>query len=144
MKELLIKEAIRVRENAYCPYSRFKVGAAVLFEKQKIYSGCNIENASYGATNCAERTAIFKGVSEGNRVLKALAIIGSTEDFTYPCGICRQVMLEFAENENIKIYIIKNEKEIIEKTLKEIMPGAFSKRALGLKEEECLNQDLLL
>lgn len=132
MKELLIKEAIRVRENAYCPYSKFKVGAAALFEDKNIYSGCNIENASYGATNCAERTAIFKGVSEGNRVLKALAIIGSTEDFTYPCGICRQVMLEFAEDENIKIYIIKNEEEIIEKTLKEIIPGAFSKKSLRI------------
>ena len=132
MKKLLIKEAIKVRENAYCPYSKFKVGAAALFEDGNIYSGCNIENASYGATNCAERTAIFSGVSKGNSILKALALVGSTEDFTYPCGICRQVILEFAESEDMKVYIVKNENEVIEKTLKELIPGAFSKKDLKI------------
>ena len=103
VNENLIKEAINVREKAYCPYSNFKVGAAALFEDGNIYTGCNIENASYGATNCAERSAIFNGVSKGNRVLKALALIGDTNSYTYPCGICRQVITEFAEDENIKI-----------------------------------------
>ncbi|WP_338597892.1 cytidine deaminase [Clostridium baratii] len=126
----LIKEAIKVREKAYCPYSNFKVGAAVLFEDGNIYTGCNIENASFGATNCAERTAIFNGVSNGNRVIKEIALIGDTNSYTYPCGICRQVITEFAENENIKIYIIKNENDFIEKTLEEIMPGSFTKRDL--------------
>ena len=126
----LIKEAIKVREKAYCPYSNFKVGAAVLFEDGNIYTGCNIENASFGATNCAERTAIFNGVSNGNRVIKEIALIGDTNSYTYPCGICRQVITEFAENENIKIYIVKNENDFIEKTLEEIIPGSFTKRDL--------------
>lgn len=130
VNENLIKEAINVREKAYCPYSNFKVGAAALFEDGNIYTGCNIENASYGATNCAERSAIFKGVSKGNRVLKALALIGDTNSYTYPCGICRQVITEFAEDENIKIYIIKNENDYIEKTLEELMPGSFTKKDL--------------
>ena len=128
----LIKSAIEAREMAYCPYSKFQVGAAALFEDGKIYKGCNIENASYGATNCAERTAIFNGVSNGNKVLKALALIGDTNNFTYPCGICRQVICEFAENKDIKIYIIKNENEVIETTLEDIMPGAFTKRDLEI------------
>ena len=130
VNENLIKEAINVREKAYCPYSNFKVGAAALFEDGNIYTGCNIENASYGATSCAERSAIFNGVSKGNRVLKALALIGDTNSYTYPCGICRQVITEFAEDENIKIYIIKNENDYIEKTLEELMPGSFTKKDL--------------
>ena len=127
----LINKAIEARENAYCPYSNFKVGAAALFEDGEIYIGSNIENASYGATNCAERTAIFNGVSKGNRKLKALAIIGSTEKFTFPCGICRQVMLEFAEDKNIKIYIIKNQNEILEKTLEQLIPNSFKSEDLN-------------
>ena len=128
-KELILK-AIEAREKAYCPYSNFKVGAAALFEDEEIYTGCNIENASYGATNCAERTAIFNGVSNGNRSLKALALIGDINNFTYPCGICRQVICEFAESGNMKIYIIKNENEVLEKTLDEVMPGSFTKKDL--------------
>ena len=107
-KKELIKRAIEAREKAYCPYSNFKVGAAVLFEDGNIYTGCNVENASFGATNCAERTAIFKGVSEGNKIIKEMALIGDTKNFTYPCGICRQVISEFAESGSIKIYIVKN------------------------------------
>ncbi len=126
----LIKEAISAREKAYCPYSNFKVGAAALFEDENIYTGCNIENASYGATNCAERTAIFNGVSKGNKVLKELALIGDTNNYTYPCGICRQVITEFAESKDMKIYIIKNENDYIEKTLEEIMPGSFTGKDL--------------
>lgn len=126
----LIKEAISAREKAYCPYSNFKVGAAALFEDENIYTGCNIENASYGATNCAERTAIFNGVSKGNKVLKELALIGDINNYTYPCGICRQVITEFAESKDMKIYIIKNENDYIEKTLEEIMPGSFTGKDL--------------
>lgn len=128
-KELILK-AIEARENAYCPYSNFHVGAAALFEDGKIYKGCNVENASFGATNCAERTAIFNGVANGNRVLKALALIGDVNNFTYPCGICRQVISEFAENKEMKIYIIKNKNEVLETTLEEIMPGTFTKKDL--------------
>ncbi len=129
-KELILK-AIEARELAYCPYSNFKVGAAVLFEDGNIYTGCNIENASFGATNCAERTAIFNAISHGNKVLKEIAIIGDVNNFTYPCGICRQVISEFAESEKIKIYIVKNENEYITTTLEEIMPGSFTKKDLG-------------
>ena len=128
-KELILK-AIEAREQAYCPYSNFKVGAAALFEDGEIYIGCNIENASFGATNCAERTAIFNGVSKGNKVLKELALIGDVNTFTYPCGICRQVISEFAQDGNMKIYIIKNENEILETTLDEVMPGTFTRRDL--------------
>ncbi len=127
--DLLVKKAYEGREKAYAPYSNFKVGAAVLAEDNKIYTGCNIENASYGATNCAERTAIFKAVSEGNRIIKAIAIIGVENDYTYPCGICRQVIVEFAA-EDIAIILGKSPTEYIVKSMKEILPGAFTKADL--------------
>ena len=129
--KILIKKAIEAREMSYSPYSNFKVGAAALFEDGNIYTGCNIENASYGATNCAERTAIFNGVSRGNKVLKALAFIGDTNNYTYPCGICRQVIGEFAEDRDMKIYIVKNENDYIETTLNKIMPEGFFKEDLN-------------
>ena len=91
----LIEAARQAREKAYAPYSRFKVGAAVLTSDGKIYTGCNIENASYGMSNCAERTAIFKAVSEGETKLEALAVIGDTNTPISPCGACRQVIAEF-------------------------------------------------
>lgn len=128
--EILIKEAMEARKRAYTPYSKFNVGAAVLTEEGKIYSGCNIENASYGATNCAERTAIFKAISEGSRSITAVAVVGDLNSFTYPCGICRQVIVEFALDENIDIILGKNEKEYIVVKLKEILPGAFTKKDL--------------
>lgn len=127
-KELILA-AKEARENAYVPYSNFKVGAAVLTDDGEIYKGCNIENASYGATNCAERTAIFKAVSEGHRTIKAIAVIGSDENLTYPCGICRQVIAEFA-SEDIKIIIAKDENEFIIRSMEDILPGAFSKKDL--------------
>ncbi|MDD3225703.1 MAG: cytidine deaminase [Clostridium sp.] len=127
--KMLVLKAYEGRKKAYVPYSKFKVGAAVLGEDGKIYTGCNIENASYGATNCAERTAIFKAVSEGNRIIEAIAIVGVENDYTYPCGICRQVICEFA-SEDIKIILGKNENEYIVKTLDEILPGAFTKKDL--------------
>lgn len=128
--EELIKKALEAREKAYCPYSKFKVGAAVLFEDGKIYTGCNIENASFGGTNCAERTAIYKGVSEGNREIKAIALVGDVNAYTYPCGICRQVIAEFTTDPDTPIIIIKNEKDYIIKTFGEILPGVFSKKDL--------------
>lgn len=122
----LVMEAEKVREKAYAPYSHFKVGACVLMEDDSVYSGCNIENASYGATNCAERTAIFKAISEGHKNIKAIAIVGSNEEYTYPCGICRQVINEFADKDT-KVILAKNNKDYIVKTMEEILPGAFSK-----------------
>ena len=127
----LVAKAKEALENSYSPYSHFAVGAALLSTDGQVFIGCNIENSSFGATNCAERTAIFNGVSKGNKVLKELALIGDINNFTYPCGICRQVICEFAESEKIKIYIIKNKEEVITTTLEEIMPKAFNKRDLG-------------
>ena len=127
-KELVMK-ALEARENSYSPYSKFKVGAAVLTENDLIYTGCNIENASYGATNCAERTAIFKAVSDGYIKLKAIALVGDTSTHTYPCGICRQVIAEFS-TETTDIILVKNENDYIVKTMDEILPGAFTKKDL--------------
>lgn len=122
----LIKIALDYRNRAYVPYSNFKVGSAVLFDSGKIYGGCNIENASYGATNCAERTAIFSGISNGETKIKAIAIVGSTQENTYPCGICRQVLSEFADGD-VEVILAKNEDDYVIKTMKEVMPGAFRK-----------------
>ena len=126
----LVLKAMQARKNSYSPYSKFKVGAAVLTDDGKIYTGCNIENASYGATNCAERTAIFKAVSEGYKTIKAIAIVGVENDYTYPCGICRQVIAEFS-TDSTKIILVKGETEYLVKTLAEILPGAFTKKDLG-------------
>ncbi len=136
MYKELINRALKARENAYVPYSNFKVGAAILTEDDIIVDGCNIENASYGASNCAERTAIFKAVSEGARKIKAIAIVGDKDNFTYPCGICRQVMLEFAENKEIPVIIIKNENEYISHTLEDIIPLSFTKDDLDRAKGE--------
>ncbi|AVP56155.1 cytidine deaminase [Clostridium tetani] len=127
----LIKKAMEARELAYVPYSNFKVGAAILTEDNNIYNGCNIENASFGATNCAERTAIFKAISEGKTKIKAIAILGRKDEFTYPCGICRQVIAEFGDKNTIVI-LAKNIDEYEVKTLEEIFPGAFTKKDLDI------------
>jgi cytidine deaminase len=91
----LVRAASIARKNAYSPYSRVKIGSAVLTSSGKVYAGANVENASFGLSICAERTAIFKAVSEGDRGLVAIAIVGDSEEFTRPCGACRQVMVEF-------------------------------------------------
>ncbi|KGI44758.1 cytidine deaminase [Clostridium tetani] len=127
----LIKKAMEARELAYVPYSNFKVGAAILTEDNNIYNGCNIENASFGATNCAERTAIFKAISEGKTKIKAIAILGRKDEFTYPCGICRQVIAEFGDKNTIVI-LAKNIDKYEVKTLEEILPGAFTKKDLDI------------
>ena len=119
----LIDRAIVAREKTYSPYSHFGVGAALLCEDGAIYEGCNIENASYGLTNCAERTAIFKAVSEGHTKFKALAVVADTEGPCAPCGACRQVMGEF----NIPIIIMGNLKGDIEVVSTEaLLPFSFS------------------
>ena len=119
----LIDHAIVAREKTYSPYSRFGVGAALLCEDGAIYEGCNIENASYGLTNCAERTAIFKAVSEGRTKIKALAVVADTEGPCAPCGACRQVMVEF----KIPIIIMGNMKGDIEVVPADVLvPFSFS------------------
>ena len=119
----LINLAEKAMENAYAPYSKFKVGAALLCSDGRVYTGCNIENASYGASNCAERTAVFKAISEGEREFIKIAIVSSGGDFTYPCGICRQVLSEFMPNGSIVLF--SKEQGIKEFTLNELLPYAF-------------------
>ncbi len=128
MTELEIQKlmdcAIKARENAYSPYSHFAVGAALLCEDGTLYEGCNIENASYGLTNCAERTAIFKAVSEGHIKFKALAVVADTEGPCAPCGACRQVMAEFKIPLIIMGNLMGNIKIV---TIEELLPFSFSK-----------------
>lgn len=130
-KQLMI-EAQKAREMSYSPYSRFRVGAALLTKSGKVYTGCNIENAAYTPTNCAERTAIFKAVSEGERDFEAIAIIGGREgetaEFCAPCGVCRQVIAEFCDK-NFKI-ILGNEQNHKVYALDEILPFAFTDKDL--------------
>lgn len=125
----LIEKAVDAREKAYAPYSKFLVGSAALGSDGNIYTGCNIENVSYSATNCAERTAIFNGISDGCLSFEAVAIVGARKDekpgFCYPCGVCRQVLAEFSDVEKLKIIIAKNKSEYKITTLGELMPFAF-------------------
>ena len=125
--EELIKAAQAAREYAYVPYSNFKVGAAVLTKTGKIVTGCNVENASYGLCNCAERTAIFKAVSEGEQELVAIAIVADTIKPVAPCGACRQVIAEFGIDKIIMCNI-KGEEHIV--TLEELLPFSFGKKQL--------------
>lgn len=127
----LIDDAIRARELSYSPYSLFKVGAALLSSDGTVYTGTNIENASFGETVCAERVAIFKAVAEGKRSFSAIAIVGGhgkITDYTFPCGGCRQVMSEFCSHD-LKI-ILFNGKEMQIHTLGQLFPSVFSKESL--------------
>lgn len=128
--EELILEAKKAREHSYAPYSHFQVGAALETKEGKIYYGCNIENSSYGATNCAERTAFFKAVYEGERAFSRIAIVGGPEGqaadaMCAPCGICRQVMREFCEPNSFKIILADGQGGIIEKNLEDLLPLSF-------------------
>lgn len=124
----LVELAMEAMKNAYVPYSKFRVGAALLTEEGKVFTGCNIENATYGATNCAERTAIFKAVSEGYTKFKKIAIISDSNNLTYPCGICRQVILEFGKD--IEVICANNNGEFKEYQLKDLLPYAFTNEDL--------------
>lgn len=125
----LINEALNARNYAYAPYSQFMVGAALITEDDSVYTGCNVENASYGATNCAERTAIFKAVSEGERFIKAIAIVGGVKDgdmtYAYPCGVCRQVLREFSNPGDLVIIVAKNQDDYKTYSLEELLPESF-------------------
>ena len=129
----LVKKAIEAREMAYVPYSHFKVGAALLCKDGTVYLGCNIENAAYSPTNCAERTAFFKAVSEGQREFEKIAIVGGMEDelspLCAPCGVCRQVMIEFCSPETFEV-ILGTEENHRAYLLKEILPLGFSPKDL--------------
>lgn len=121
----LFDVAIKAMENAYTPYSHYHVGAALVADNGKIYSGVNIENASYGLTNCAERTAIFKAVSEGVRSIEAIIVVNGTKEMSKPCGACRQVMSEFM-GRSAPVFLSNNSNDFKEFKFKEILPLAFS------------------
>lgn len=127
----LIETAIAAKENAYVPYSHFRVGAALLTKTGKIYSGCNIENAAFTPTNCAERTAFFKAISEGEHEFEAIVVNGDADDYLFPCGVCRQVMLEFCDPKEFRVIVAKNTADYKEFTLAELIPGAFNAEELA-------------
>ena len=124
----LINQAFEAQKYSYSPYSKCKVGAALLCKNGKIYKGCNIENSSYSLTNCAERTAFFKAFSVGETEFDAIAIVGNNgqDDFFYPCGACRQIMSEFCD-ESFTVIVAKSVEEYREKKLGELLPYSFGK-----------------
>ncbi|MEG6614826.1 cytidine deaminase [Peptococcaceae bacterium 1198_IL3148] len=126
--EKLIAEAKAAMETAYVPYSNFPVGAALITDDGKIYQGCNIENASYGLTCCAERVAIFKAVADGNKNIKALAVIANTDQPCSPCGACRQVMTEF--NPDMEVYMVSKHGDVERTHASQLLPGFFDKKAM--------------
>lgn len=135
MIEELIDLAIKQLEFSYAPYSHFKVGAALLAKNGEIYTGCNIENAAYTPTNCAERTAFFKAVSEGVREFEAICVVGGKEgiltDYASPCGVCRQVMMEFCDPDTFRIILAKSREDYKVYTLKEMLPMGFGPHNLA-------------
>lgn len=130
--EELIEIAKKVRENAYAPYSHFKVGAVLITKSGKVFTGVNVENASYGLTNCAERTAIFKAVSEGEKEFEKIVIIADTDEPISPCGACRQVMAEFG---NFKVILANTQGQWLETTVEELLPYSFEKEDLEKSAE---------
>lgn len=129
----LIRKAFEARKFSYSPYSEFAVGAALLCADGSVYTGCNIENSAFGPTNCAERTAFFKAVSEGKRDFAKIAVVGgkssleTPENYCPPCGVCRQVMKEFCKSD-FKIIMAKTADEYVVMTLSELLPVSFDKR----------------
>ena len=139
----LISQALSARENAYAPYSGFMVGAALLCKDGTVYTGCNIENAAFTPTNCAERTAFFKAVSEGKRDFVKIAIVGGKKgEMTAPapCGVCLQVMSEFCKADEFEIVMAKSEEDYSSKTLSELLPSSFSLK--GWRREKRWNYRL--
>lgn len=128
-EQRLISLAIEAMGRAYAPYSGFRVGAALLASDGMVYQGCNIENAAYTPTNCAERTAFFKAVSEGRRTFDAICIVGGKDgvltDYTAPCGVCRQVMMEFCNPETFRVILAKSESDYRTFLLKDLLPMGF-------------------
>ena len=125
--ENLSKLANEMLEKAYVPYSKFPVGAALVTKEGKIYTGCNIENASYPLTNCAERTAVFKAVSEGDKEFQTIVVTADTEGPVSPCGACRQVLVEFCDPE-MPVILTNKKGDIKETTVSELLPGAFREK----------------
>ena len=134
----LMKIAMKAREKAYAPYSGYRVGAALLCEDGTVYTGCNIENAAFSPTNCAERTAFFKAVSEGEREFEAICIVGGQNgrltDYTSPCGVCRQVMREFCNPREFLVILAVDEDHYREYRLEELLPLGFGPENLGREQ----------
>lgn len=126
----LIAEAKEAREKAYVPYSKFKVGASLLTKEGKVYHGCNIENAAYGMVNCAERTALFSAYAEGDRDFSLLVVVADTDRPVPPCGACRQVISELCPKD-MKVVLTNLKGEVLEITVDELLPGAFSPEDLN-------------
>lgn len=124
-----MKAVLEARNFAYVPYSNFKVGAVLVDRDGNLYPGCNIENSSYGLSNCAERTAIFKTVSKGIKEFKAMVVTGDTEGPISPCGACRQVISEFCAGD-MPVYLTNIQGEVLETTVEQLLPGAFKKEDL--------------
>ena len=120
----LINIAVEASEKAYAPYSKFAVGAALECDDGTVFTGCNIENAAYGCTNCAERTAVFKAISEGKREFRRIAIFADSEDYCMPCGTCRQVLNEFAPT--IEVLSVRSDGRYVSYSLKELLPKSFA------------------
>lgn len=133
--EQLVNEAKKAREYAYVPYSKFPVGAALVTEDGTVYHGCNIENSAFGLTNCAERTALFKAISDGFTSFKTLIVIGDTDGPISPCGACRQVIAEFCAPD-MPVYLTNLKDEIEETTVAALLPGAFSKEDLAYARKQ--------
>ena len=134
-KQELIREAIAARKRSYSPYSHFQVGAALLGRSGKVYTGCNIENAAYTPTNCAERTAFFKAISEGEKEFEMIAIVGgpaksARTDYCPPCGVCRQVMAEFCDPKAFRVLMARTETDYRECSLEDVLPFGFTKEEL--------------
>lgn len=133
-KELVVA-AFAAMEKAYAPYSGYKVGAALLADSGKVYTGCNVESASYSPTNCAERTAFFKAISEGEREFKSIAVVGGKDgnvtELFMPCGVCRQVMAEFC-GQDFEIIVAKSADDFTSFTLAELLPHGFSKNNIKI------------
>lgn len=138
--EDLIERALQSRELSYSPYSDYRVGAALLTKEGSVYTGCNIENAAYTPTNCAERTAFFKAVSEGRKAFRAIAVAGGpagpagepVAQYAYPCGVCRQVMMEFCEPDVFEVIVAKSKTEYQIKKLSELLPDGFGPENLSV------------
>jgi cytidine deaminase len=126
--EELVDAAKTARENSYAPYSDFRVGAAIEMEDGEIYSGCNVESASYGLTVCAERVAIWKAISEGKHKVKNIAVVADTKELTPPCGVCRQIIWEFGGNIPVTLANLNGARETVE--MKDLLPRAFDTKFL--------------
>ncbi|WP_430734279.1 cytidine deaminase [Fodinisporobacter ferrooxydans] len=130
----LAQAALNARAHAYVPYSHFPVGAALALKSGEIVTGCNIENASFGLTNCAERTAIFKAISEGKSEIEGIVVVADTSEPVSPCGACRQVMVEFCPKDT-QVRMMNLRGDLLDTTVGELLPGAFTKEDMDIRED---------